>query len=83
MRETQTQQPAAPLGLDAAGEAEVADVGRAPLVEQDVRRLQVPVHDPRIVRGFERLCQRDPDPEQIRHREPASRERTVQALAVQ
>ncbi len=37
------------LGLDPPGQAEVGDVGLAPLVDQDVRRLQVAVQDAPLV----------------------------------
>ena len=46
---------AARAGIDRLGQTEVENLDRAIRSQLDVGRLQIPVHDAGIVRGFERL----------------------------
>ena len=52
------------------GQAEVADVGVALRVDQDVRWLEVPVEDPAVVSGMDRPADRNQQPSCVepRHR---------------
>ena len=57
--------------VDRSRDAEVHDHGVAVLIDHDVGRLQVPVHDAGLVRGGEAGGHLSRDSQRARHREPA------------
>ena len=56
------------VGVEALGQAEVGDLGRAVRCEQDIGRLQVAVHHAGPVRGMDGPCQRFQQRGRIAHR---------------